>query len=39
MATSPDGHPNPICGTCGEEFATAEQLGDHVDAVHRVTND
>jgi hypothetical protein len=36
MASRGDEHSHhPLCGDCGEEFATAEQLAEHVDHVHR----
>ena len=28
-------HPNPICGECGKAFATAKELGENADNVHR----
>ncbi len=27
-------HSHPVCEACGEEFATVEQLSEHVDHVH-----
>jgi hypothetical protein len=31
-----DEHPHhPVCEACGEEFATAEQLSEHIDHKHR----
>lgn len=36
MASKGGEHPHhPLCEACGEEFATVEQLGEHVDQVHR----
>jgi DNA-directed RNA polymerase subunit RPC12/RpoP len=35
MVSLPDGKASYICGECGEEFMTAEQLGEHVEHVHR----
>ena len=36
MASKGDEHSHhPLCGECGEEFVTVEQLTEHVDHVHR----
>ncbi len=35
MTSLPETHSNPFCGECGKKFATVEDMGDHVDKVHR----